>query len=220
MGWALYRQCRDLQPDVIVNNRVDGSSASPITDPVGDFRTPEQEVPATGWPGVDWESCITMNRNWGYNAQDHDFKSVEQLVGLLVETASKGGNLLLNVGPKADGTFPEESVERLAAMGRWMRVNGEAIHGTTASLFADAPFRSTTRGNRIYLFLEEWPRSLRLPGLKTPVRRTSLLGAPDRHAPVVVDPQGRQGLTSLGPPPDPVCSVIALDFDEPPQVEE
>src|ERR1051326_2726591 len=113
LGRALYARCRALQPDVIVNNRVEGWSPVRITDPLGDFRTPEQEVPATGWPGVDWESCITMNRNWGYNAKDRDFKPVPKLIGLLVETASKGGNLLLNVGPRGDGTFPEESVERL-----------------------------------------------------------------------------------------------------------
>jgi alpha-L-fucosidase len=219
MGRALYQRCRELQPGVIVNNRVEGWSQAPITDPLGDFRTPEQEVPATGWPGVDWESCITMNGNWGYNAQDHDFKSVPELIGLLVETASKGGNLLLNVGPRADGTFPEESVQRLAAMGRWMRVNGEAIYGTTASLFADAPFRSTTKGTRIHLFLTAWPAdTLDLPGLKTPIRQVRLLADPGREPKVTYHASGLQSLTSLGPAPDPVCSVIALDFDRPPEV--
>jgi alpha-L-fucosidase len=219
MGRDLYQYCRQLQPNVIVNNRVDGWSATPIRDPQGDFRTPEQEVPATGWPGVDWESCITMNKNWGYNAHDHDFKSVAQLIGLLVETASKGGNLLLNVGPRADGTFPEESVDRLAAMGRWMRVNGDAIHGTTASLFADAPFRSTTKANRIHLFLTDWPAGpLKLPGLRTVPRAASLMADPDRHPGVMSDGSGNQSLTLPGPAPDPVCSVVVLDFDRPPEV--
>jgi alpha-L-fucosidase len=219
MGRALYQLCRQLQPNVIVNNRVEGWSQAPITDPLGDFRTPEQQVPATGWPGVDWESCITMNRNWGYNAHDHDFKSVEQLVGLLVETASKGGNLLLNIGPKADGTFPRESVDRLAGIGRWTKVNGEAIYGTTASLFAKAPFRSTTKGNRIYLFLTDWPAgSLPLPGLKTPVREVTVLADPGRRPAVATDSAGRQSLGSLGAAPDPVCSVVALDFDGQPEV--
>ncbi len=219
MGRSLYKLCRELQSDVIVNNRVDGHSDTPITDPQGDFRTPEQTVPPTGLPGVDWESCITMNRNWGYNAADHDFKSVPQLIGLLVETASKGGNLLLNVGPRADGTFPDESVERLAAMGRWMRVNGEAIYGTTASLFARAPFRSTTKGNRIYLFVTDWPtRSLALPGLKTPVRKATVLADGRQTPQVETDAAGRQSLTGMGPAPDAVCSVVALDFDRPPEV--
>jgi alpha-L-fucosidase len=219
MGRALYDLCRKLQPNVLVNNRVDGWSQVPITDPLGDFRTPEQQVPATGLPGVDWESCITMNGNWGYNAADHDFKSTAQLVGLLVETASKGGNLLLNVGPKADGTFPDESVERLAGIGRWMHVNGDAIYGTSASLFAKAPFRSTTKGNRINLFVTEWPDgALPLPGLKTTPRRVSLMADPDRHPVVGRDAAGGLTLSALGPVPDAVCSVVVLDFDGTPEV--
>jgi len=222
MGRALYQRCRELQPTVIVNNRVEGWSQTPVTDPLGDFRTPEQEVPATGWPGVDWESCITMNRNWGYNSHDHDFKSVAQLIGLLVETASKGGNLLLNVGPKADGTFPEESVERLAAIGRWMRANGEAIYGTSASLFASAPFRSTTKRNRIYLFVTDWPEvpPLQVPGLKTPIRKAYLLADPAATA-IPLDAGGPGVPQSLILPrnaPDPVCSVVVLEFERAPEV--
>jgi len=160
-----------------------------------------------------------MNRNWGYNAHDRDFKSVEQLVGLLVETASKGGNLLLNVGPKADGTFPQESVDRVAAIGRWMRVNGDAIYGTTASLFADASFRSMTKGNRIHLFLIEWPAGpLEIPGLRSVPRMVSLMADPSRHPSVMSDGSGNQSLMFPGPAPDPVCSVVVLDFDRPPAV--
>jgi alpha-L-fucosidase len=219
LGRALYARCLALQPSVIVNNRCEGWSQTPITDPLGDFRTPEQEVPATGWPGVDWESCITMNDNWGYNSHDHNFKSVPQLIGLLVETASKGGNLLLNIGPRADGTFPDESVERLAAIGRWMRVNGEAIYGTTASLFSGAPFRSTTRGNRLYVFVTDWsPDTLSLPGLRTMPRSATLLADPGRHPAVVASGPGPISLAFLGPMPDPVCSVIALDFERAPEV--
>jgi alpha-L-fucosidase len=230
MGRALYQECRRLQPPVIVNNRVEGWSQTPVTDPLGDFRTPEQEVPATGWPGVDWESCITMNDHWGYNAHDHDFKSVADLIGLLVETSSKGGNLLLNVGPRADGTFPEESVERLAGIGRWMRVNGEAIHGTTASLFPDAAFRSTTKGNRIYLFVTDWPEvpPMLVPGLRTPIAKAWLLADPAKTAIVVgggaaaaADSAAAPGAQSLILPrgaPDPICSVVVLDFDSPPVV--
>jgi len=168
---------------------------------------------------VDWESCITMNDNWGYNSHDHNFKSVAQLIGLLVETASKGGNLLLNIGPKADGTFPDESVERLTAIGRWMRVNGEAIYGTTASLFANAPFRSTTKGNRIYLFVTDWPEvpPLALPGLKTPIRNAYLLADPAR-TPIVIQSAGAQSLVLPRSAPDPICSVVALDFDRAPEV--
>ncbi|MBK6781131.1 MAG: alpha-L-fucosidase [Gemmatimonadetes bacterium] len=110
MGRRLYDKCRALQPAVIVNNRrFNGWSAAGAAEMKSwvTSATPEQEIPPPAG-GRGLESCITMNRNWGYNSRDHDFKSVEQLVGMLVETASKGGNLLLNVGPKPDGSFPEE----------------------------------------------------------------------------------------------------------------
>lgn len=218
MGQALYAKCRALQPNVIVNNRVEGWSATPIRDPLGDFRTPEQEVPATGWTGVDWESCITMNRNWGYNAKDHDFKSVARLIGLLVETASKGGNLLLNVGPKVDGTFPEESVERLKAIGAWMRVNGSAIYGSTASPFAAGPFRATSQPNRLNLFLTEWSGAVVLPGLRTPVARAYLLADTGR-TPLAAQ-IGEAGVRVMLPPspPDALCSVLVCEFDRTPEV--
>ena len=182
MGQALYDHCKQLQPNVIVNNRVEGWSPVKVAHEIGDFRTPEQEVPATGWPGVDWESCITMNGNWGYNAKDKNFKSTAQLIGLLTETASKGGNLLLNIGPRPDGTFPDESVQRLTEIGKWMAVNGVAIHGSTASPFYNAPCRVTSQPGRLNLFITDWSDAITLPGLKTPIaRRTSWPTRPGRR---------------------------------------
>jgi alpha-L-fucosidase len=218
MGEALYDRCLELQSSVIVNNRVEGWSPQPIATPLGDFGTPEQRVPETGLPGVDWESCITMNDNWGYNSHDHDFKSVPQLVGLLVETASKGGNLLLNVGPMSDGTFPEESVERLQGLARWMAVNGTAIYGSTASPFSGTPFRVTTQGSRLNLFLADWAATVQLPGLATPVRRAWLQADPAR-TPLVVQATAQGPIISLPPEsPDPVCAVIAVELEGPPKV--
>jgi alpha-L-fucosidase len=218
-GRALYQKCKALQPKVIVNNRVEGWSPVPITDPLGDFRTPEQEIPATGWPGVDWESCITMNDNWGFNSHDHNFKSLRRLIELLVETASKGGNLLLNIGPKSDGTFPDESVERLEAIGRWMAVNGSAIHGTTASPFAHAPFRATSKSNQLNLFISNWTTDgLPVPGLRTPIRKAYLLADPGRQALGVSRTESGASLALPPAPPDPVCSVIVLEFDGKPEV--
>jgi len=112
-----------------------------------------------------------MNQNWGYNRADRDFKSVPQLVSMLSETASKGGNLLLNVGPLATGEIPPESIDRLQGLARWMDRHGDAIHGTSASPFEGTSFRATRSplGDRVNVFLPNWPstRELLLPGLRT-----------------------------------------------------
>lgn len=166
-GQALYDLCRRLQPNVIVNNRVDvgrGGMAG-FTEAgnfAGDFGTPEQEIPATGVPGVDWESCMTMNSHWGWNRADTAWKSTQEMVRMLIDIASKGGNFLLNVGPTAEGEFPPKAVERLAGIGEWMKVNGPAIHGTSASPF-DTPAwgRVTTkrdgRNTKLFLHVFEVP---------------------------------------------------------------
>ena len=100
----------------------------------GDFRTPEQHIPATGLD-YDWEACQTMNTTWGYKSYDDQWKSSEKLIRNLVDIASKGGNYLLNVGPMANGNIPPESLARLKDVGAWMRVNSSSIYGTTASPF-------------------------------------------------------------------------------------
>ena len=221
-GRALYDLCRSLQPDVIVNNRVDVGRAGMegFTEGgarAGDFGTPEQTVPDTGVPGVDWETCMTMNANWGYNAADRDWKPAGELVRKLVDIASKGGNFLLNVGPKADGTFPDEAVERLAAIGAWMDVNAEAIHGTEASPVERPEWGCvTTRrlqggDTLLYLCVFDWPADGRLvlAGLGNELREARLLGAPERTVEV------RRGSGELafllpGAAPDPHASVLAV----------
>jgi alpha-L-fucosidase len=176
-GKALYDLCRSLQPNVIVNNRVDVGREgmggfSDDTGRAGDFGTPEQEIPATGMPGIDWETCMTMNNNWGYNAVDKNFKSTRQLLRMLVDIASKGGNYLLNVGPTSSGNFPDESVARLREIGRWMKTNGESIYGTEGSVFKELDFGRCTvkrRGKNtvLYLHVFDWPKSRKLvvPGI-------------------------------------------------------
>jgi len=140
----LEAHIRGLAPDIILNDRLPG---------VGDYTTPEQFVPAQA-PAGRWETCLTMNRSWGWNPGDTAYKSSRSLIHTLCEVAGKGGNLLLNVSPKGDGSLPEEQTERLAAIGRWMAANGGSIIGTTAGLEAAQFYGpSTTKGDTTYLHL-------------------------------------------------------------------
>ncbi len=162
----LCRFLWDLNPNLIINNRVGKgrrgmngfADEGKDQEYSGDFGTPEQELPAMGRPGVDWETCITMNTTWGFNKNDHQWKSRETLVRQLVDAASKGGNYLLNVGPTAAGEIPPESIERLAAMGDWMKIYGESIYGTTSNPFPETPWgRCTVKahdgGTTLYVHL-------------------------------------------------------------------
>lgn len=140
-----------LQPGIVVNNRLGGGVA-------GDTETPEQFVPATGYPGRDWETCMTMNNTWGYKADDQNWKTTQVLLRNLIDIASKGGNYLLNVGPTSQGLIPQPSVERLQEVGKWMAVNGDAIYATSASPFRRLPWgRCTTKPGKLYLHVFDWP---------------------------------------------------------------
>ena len=183
-GKDLYNYVQALQPNILINNRVgkgrQGMEGLNKDDQeyAGDFGTPEQQIPATGLPGVDWESCMTMNDTWGYKSYDDNWKSSKDLLQKLVDIASKGGNFLLNVGPTAEGVIPDASVERLAAIGKWMKVNSESIYGTTASPLGKLPWgRCTAKPGKLYLHVFDWPTNLRLevPGLKNQVNKAYLL---------------------------------------------
>ena len=167
-GTQLMEMVRALQPDVVVNNRLEvsgegfGSLAACAPTPFhGDFVSPEQIVPpdglrdAQGRPLV-WERCVTMNNHWGYCAQDHFYKPAPMLIKKLVECVSKGGNLLLNVGPDAQGRFPAQSLAVLAEMGRWMGQNGESVYGCGPAGLPKPDFgRYTRRGDRLYVHIFE-----------------------------------------------------------------
>lgn len=173
-GEDLYRYLRTLKPSLVVNNRI-GKRAS--TD--GDFGTPEQEIPATGLD-YDWESCITMNDSWGYVAHDVNWKSTGWIIRSLVSTASKGGNMLLNVGPDNLGTVPEECTTRLAEAGQWVKAYGDSIFGTTANPFS-SPLSfgtATKKEGTLYLHVTAWPEDGRLlvPAIENEIRGVRLLG--------------------------------------------
>lgn len=150
----LYDTVEQLRPNIIMNNRLGGGFK-------GDTETPEQRIPPQGYPGRDWETCMTMNDTWGFKRDDDKWKSTETLLRNLCDIASKGGNYLLNVGPTSEGEIPAPSVERLKEIGAWMRVNGSAIYGTSPTIFgAEAGTFSATdkdaKGNPKFESAWDW----------------------------------------------------------------
>jgi alpha-L-fucosidase len=183
----------------------------------GDFGTPEQEIPPTGLPGVDWETCMTMNDTWGFKSYDNNWKSTEDLLRKLVDIASKGGNFLLNVGPTAEGVIPQPSVERLAAMGQWMAKNSESIYGTTASPFESVRWgRCTAKPGRLYLHVFDWPQNgeLEVPVLGRRVNRAYLLAQEQRGDLLLgMDDAGNLVITVPRKVPDRINTVIAVEIE-------
>jgi alpha-L-fucosidase len=164
----LVRMVRSLQPGVIIDNRleVSGSGFGSLltgepSEYSGDFVSPEQIIPPEGildeqGKPVVWEACVTLNNNWGYAEHDHDWKSARTVVRKLVECVSKGGNLLLNVGPDAKGRIPKASVEILTEVGEWMSRNGDSIYGCGASQIPRQPWGCVTESETdIFLHIYE-----------------------------------------------------------------
>ena len=225
----IYAAVHALRPDIILNNRLGGGFK-------GDTETPEQHIPAKGFPGRDWETCMTINDTWGFKKNDNNWKSAEKLIRNLCDIASKGGNYLLNVGPDSTGVIPQPEVERLEAVGQWMQVNGEAIYGTSATCFGEElgkavkakdgygsdtmvssanDWRCTTKPGKIYLMIFKWPTSQKfeLAGLQTKVNKAYLLA--DRKD-LKVD-QTAAGVTISLPAaaPDKIASVVCLEIADP-----
>ncbi|WP_423735200.1 alpha-L-fucosidase [Chitinophaga caseinilytica] len=167
------------QPNIITNDRLKRPNFP------GDYKTPEQKIPnLSELDGTDWETCMTMNGTWGYKSYDHKWKSVETMVRNLVDIASKGGNYLLNIGPMADGSFPEPSIASLKGIGEWMKVNGEAIYGTQGNPLPTQKWGRITRkrngnGTTLYLSVFDWPADgqLLVEGLTAKISKGSILGA-------------------------------------------
>ena len=201
-----------LQPNIITNDRLKRPNFP------GDYKTPEQRIPdLKELDGKDWETCMTMNETWGYKSYADKWKSSETMIRNLIDIASKGGNYLLNVGPKADGEFPIQSIESLKAIGAWMKVNGESIYATKASPLAPLPWGRCTRkeknGNTtLYLSVFEWPKdgNLVVPGLKNKITSAKLL-ADGKAVKTKTDEMGLV-ITLPEKASDPVATVIKLEL--------
>ena len=221
-----YKVVKELKPGIIMNNRLGGGFK-------GDTETPEQHIPPQGYPGRDWETCMTMNGTWGYKKDDNNWKSTDTLIRNLCDIASKGGNYLLNVGPTSEGLIPQPSLDHLAEVGRWMKVNGEAIYGTGATPFgaeagkfsasekdkngkpkyiASWDWRCTTKPGKIYIMIFNWPASgkFELPGLQSKVTRVCLLASRQDLKFSQTDAGATLNLPATAP--DKLASVICVEI--------
>ncbi|HNQ22194.1 MAG TPA: alpha-L-fucosidase [Phycisphaerae bacterium] len=231
-GQPLYDLCRQLQPNVIINDRVDkGHLARGRAGKghfAGDYGTPEQMIPSAAILDVPWETCMTLNRHWGYNRLDEDWKSSTELIRMLVDIASKGGNFLLNVGPTAEGEFPPACVERLQAMGAWLAVNGESIYATSAGPFPPQAWGRCTQtapeggGTRLYLHVFDWPMDgqLAIGGLFNEARGAYLLADAQRKPLAVARAEDALVVKLPATAPDAVDTVVVLDIAGAPDVTE
>ena len=158
-------------PNTIINSRLQG---------YGDYATPEQGLPVTRPEEEYWELCMTMNDSWGYQHHDHNYKSPNQVIRIFVDCISLGGNLLLDIGPKADGSIPEEQVEILKELGRWTNKHAEAIYGTKAGIspkYFYGPTALSSDEQTLYLYLDGKPNGpVMVKGLKNKVNRIWVVG--------------------------------------------
>ena len=193
----LLQLVRKIHPRILVNDRLD-------LDDGYDVITPEQYQPSE-WltrdgQRVRWEACQTFSGSWGYHRDEQEWKSVDQLVRMLVDTVSKGGNLLLNVGPTGRGEFDQRALDRLSGIGEWMRLHERSIRGCTASTFsAPTDTRYTQNAERLYLHLFAYPyRHIHLPGLAGKVSYAQFLHDGSQVRMMEPDSDVEAGLTTMG----------------------
>jgi alpha-L-fucosidase len=197
----------ELQPDIIVNNR----NKLP-----GDFSTPEQHITAESG-GRAWETCMTLNDSWGYQSADDAWKTPKQVIRNLISCTRDSGNYLLNIGPKPDGSIPEESVRILNEVGQWMQRNGHTIYGSDQCQVRRNNYASFTRkGNTLYMHVHFWPgETVAMSGLMTGVKSARLL-ATDKKVQFEQD-KFRVRFTGLpSTPPDHPITTIAIECESVP----
>ncbi len=226
-AFDLLQLAREHQPQIIMNNRLfrnpEAGWASMSTEgylprlesKYGDFITPEQHIPATGMPGVDWETCMTLNTTWGYSDHDHAWKSDQELIRNLIDVTSKGGNYLLNIGPKGDGSVPEPSLKSMRAIGGWMKKNGTSIYATSSNPLGPVAWgRITAKPGRLYLHVFDWPSDGKLV-LPTKSRianvRARFLAENDGAVLKTATTDSSLEIALPGVAPDPIATVVEVE---------
>lgn len=214
---AMNRMVTEIQPHIIFNGR----NGLP-----GDFSTPEGHISAPN-PWRPWESCMTLNNSWGYHKYDDNWNSAKNVVGMLAKVAQGRGNLLLNVGPKGNGSLPEKAVKILAEVGKWLKMNGAAIYdadvfdyalmkrdGKRGDWCSHGPF--TASGNYLYLIVMQWPgNNFVLNGLECTVKDIQILGHEDYKV-IFSQANGKLEIVLPEKPISALCPVIRFRCDKPP----
>lgn len=231
-GRKLEEYIHSLQPSVIINNRSGYLPPQPKFDFLskikhpygfivrGDYITPERDVPPSQLPGLVWETCQTIwhQNSWGYHRLA-PYRSTKELIHLLVQVAGKGGNLLLNVGPTAEGEIPVQAKELLLNIGKWLQVNGESIYGTSASPFTELPFDGycTQKKDKLFIHLTEWPgQQINLP-LKNKIKNAYLMAKPNQK----LVTKSASGMVTVQLPKEgmePYVTVLVIETEGEPQV--
>jgi len=196
---------RKYNPNIIINSRLNNH---------GDYATPEQGIPVKRPQDRYWELCYTMNDSWGYQHFDNNYKTPNMIVRTLVDCIAMGGNLLLDIGPKEDGTIPVEQVTILEELGRWTRKYKEAIYGTRAGVEAKYIAEKTAfskDGKTIFIYLDVVKDHVQINGLKTKPKAIRFLSSKDKAIPKDDGSQLTIKLTNTDF--DPAVSVLAIDFD-------
>jgi alpha-L-fucosidase len=216
-GIKLYKYCRSLDDELLINNRVDkgrkGMQGMSKSGFAGDFGTPEQEIGSYN-PEIPWESCITIGKQWAWKPNDQ-LKSVKELIHTLALTSGGGGNLLLNVGPMMDGRIEQRQMDTLKEVGKWISQFGESIYETKAGPYMPGKwFASTCKQNKVYIHLLKWPdNSITLPNIKGYKLKTATIM---KGAELKFKKNKDQLIIELpDQAPNPFNSVVILEYSKP-----
>ncbi|MBS1550290.1 MAG: alpha-L-fucosidase [Bacteroidetes bacterium] len=199
---------QEYNPNIIINSRLNH---------LGDYATPEQGIPVLAPPSAYWELCYTMNDSWGYQPYDVHYKSPNMIVRTLTDVVSMGGNLLIDIGPKEDGSIPEPQVAILENLGRWTKKYSQGIYGTQRGIPAENYWGKSALSKdkkQLFLFLEEKKSNVRLRGIASKIQSVNAVDDASQHLPFTQDKEGRVVIDVTKVKMDPDATVLVLNFDE------